>query len=77
VVVEIAARGASLVEPRHEADRRWRTVRNSRFKRRITGATPMRLSGPAARHPRLRTHADPSGTRMLGTLNNCAGERTP
>jgi hypothetical protein len=30
-----------------------------------------------ARHALMRTQADSSGTRVLGTLNNCANGTTP
>jgi hypothetical protein len=76
VDVEMAAHGASVVEIVRGADG-WRVVTDSPRNRRITADTPMTIAGPAAGHPRLRTTADPTGTRVLGTLNNCAGGQTP
>jgi secreted PhoX family phosphatase len=66
----------SVVEINLNGDR-WEVVRPSGFARRITGATPMRLSGPAAGHPLLRTSVDPAGQLVRGTLNNCAHGYTP
>jgi secreted PhoX family phosphatase len=77
VEVEIAAHGASVVEVRRDRDGRVTYAMDSGFNRRITADTPMQLAGPAARHPLLRTHADPTGMRVLGMLNNCAGGVTP
>jgi secreted PhoX family phosphatase len=37
----------------------------------------MAVGGPAAGHALMRTAADPSGRRVLGTLNNCGSGITP
>lgn len=77
VDVEIAAHGHSVIEVRR-VDGAWKVVDNSPFNRRISAlSTEMAVSGPAAGHPRLRTKADPSGRKVIGTLNNCSGGVTP
>ena len=37
----------------------------------------MRIAGPAAGHPLLRTGADPDGRTALGTINDCGHGATP
>jgi len=78
--VAMMAIGMSVVEIERGArpgSYRRVPVRQTKINRRITARTPMELTGPAAGDDRLKTSADPTGRRVLGTLNNCAGGYTP
>ena len=76
VDIEMAAHGGTVVEIR-KVDGKWQVVTDSPYNRRITADTEMEITGPAAGHDRLKTSADASGTKVLGTINNCAGGVTP
>ncbi|MFJ6739080.1 PhoX family protein [Streptomyces sp. NPDC091279] len=65
VVEEDRRTGALTAVPRHHLNRR------------ATATSEFRLTGPAAGSPLLKTSADPTGRRVLGTLNNCSGGTTP
>jgi secreted PhoX family phosphatase len=72
------AHGVSIIEIRKDLKtRKWRVVRPSKYARRITGQSPIRIGGPAAGDDRLKTSDDPTGKLVLGTLNNCAMGFTP
>jgi uncharacterized protein len=71
-----AAHGVGIIEV-YKLFGGWKVRRPSPFARRITASTPIDIAGPAAGHALLRTSADPAGTRVLGTLNNCAMGFTP
>lgn len=59
--------GVSVVEVARQANGSWQVVASPRA-RRVNACTPIRISGPAT--PRI-------GTRVQGTLSNCAAGRTP
>jgi secreted PhoX family phosphatase len=72
-----SAHGLSVVEVR-KRDGKWSYVKDSPYNRRLSmRGQVFRVAGPAAGHARLKTNADPTGTRVIGTLNNCAGGFTP
>ena len=71
------AHGVSIIEVSKQRGGEWRGIRPSLYARRITGMTPIAIGGPAAGDPRLITSDDPTGKRVLGTLNNCAMGFTP
>ncbi|KEI45995.1 PhoX family protein [Saccharopolyspora rectivirgula] len=70
-----AAHGLSVVLV--ERGRDGLVPRMSGYNRRITLTTEFELRGPAAGSDLLKTSADPTGTRVLGTQNNCSGSVTP
>ncbi len=77
VDIEMAAHGHTVIEVVKDGNS-WSVVQGSPYNRRITAlTTEMKISGPAAGHDRLKTKGDPTGTRVIGTLNNCAGGDTP
>jgi secreted PhoX family phosphatase len=74
--IEMMAHGGAVLEVKREGGK-WKVVDGSKYARRITTNTEMRVSGPAAGHDKMKTKADPTGTKVLGMLNNCAGATTP
>jgi hypothetical protein len=77
-LIEIEAHGGTVIEVvLNTATGNWDYVPTSSYNRRITGSTPMMLTGPAAGNVHLRTNADPTGTAVKGMLNNCGGGSTP
>ncbi len=74
---EQAAHGVSVIEVKKDAQGQWQRVMPSRYNRRISGMTPMAVSGPLAGNDALKTASDPSGREIIGTLNNCSSGITP
>jgi secreted PhoX family phosphatase len=77
VDIEMTAHGNTVVEI-EKVDGKWRIVPDSDYNRRITALdTEMEITGPAAGHALMQTSADAGGTRVIGTINNCAGGISP
>ncbi|MFJ5224369.1 PhoX family protein [Streptomyces sp. NPDC088400] len=82
VEIAWAAHGFSVVVVEEDRGRghgsgKLTAVTRHQLNRRITVTSEFRLTGPAAGSELLRTSADRTGTKVFGTLNNCAGGTTP
>ncbi|MGW0018075.1 PhoX family protein [Rhodococcus sp. NPDC003382] len=72
-----AGHGLSVVQVKGEPGTGHLTPEFGPYNRRITALSEFAVTGPAAGSDLLKTAADPTGTRVLGTLNNCSGGLTP
>ncbi|MFJ6691168.1 PhoX family protein [Streptomyces sp. NPDC091294] len=78
VEIAWAAHGLSVVAVEEERrSGRLTPVSRHRLNRRVTATTEFRLTGPAAGSDLVKTSADRTGRKVLGTLNNCSGGTTP
>ena len=73
---EINAHGVAVMHVRRQGGH-WDVVPNSRYNRRFTSATPMRLAGPVGGTDWVKTPFSPNGTQVRGTNNNCGNGTTP
>lgn len=78
VEIAWAAHGlAAVVVEEDKKSGKLTPVTRHHLNRRLTATSEFRLTGPVAGSDLVKTSVDPSGTKVLGTLNNCAGGTTP
>ncbi|MGI5222389.1 PhoX family protein [Nocardia sp. CA-290969] len=77
VDIAMAAHGLTVVEVHGESGTGRLKPVFGKYNRRITATTEFKVTGPAAGSALLKTTADPTGTKVLGTINNCSGGVTP
>src|SRR5699024_4957826 len=76
--IGLAAHGLSVVAVARETGTgRLTPIVDHPLNRRFTAESEFVLTGPVAGHELVQTTADPTGTVVRGTLNNCAGGLTP
>jgi len=73
---EVNAHGVAVMHVRKQGSQ-WEIIKNSRYNRRFTSATPMNLSGPVAGTDWVKTPFSTAGTQVRGTNNNCGNGTTP
>ncbi len=74
---EVNAHGAGIYEVLRKADNTFELVKDSRFNRRVTSATLVDFSGPAAGADLLKTKFDISGKTTRGINNQCGSGPSP
>lgn len=55
----------------------WELVLDSKYNKRYTATTEMRVGGPARGHARMKTSKHTEGNTCTGTMANCAAGKTP
>ncbi|WP_312806743.1 PhoX family phosphatase [Comamonas sp.] len=73
---EVNAHGVAVMHVRKQGSQ-WEIIKNSRYNRRFTSATPMNLSGPVAGTDWVKTPFSTAGIQVRGTNNNCGNGTTP
>lgn len=76
MAVTMAAHGMTVLEIKRNG-RNWEPVLDSKYNRRITSQTKMKLTGAASGHARMKTSMNPAGDEVWGTIANCSGCVTP
>ncbi|MFB6838074.1 PhoX family phosphatase [Streptomyces sp. NPDC056361] len=78
VEIAWAAHGLSVVVVQEEyRSGKLTPVTRHHLNRRLHTTSEFEVTGPAAGSDLLKTSVDPTGRKVLGTLNNCAGGTTP
>ncbi|WP_406267996.1 PhoX family phosphatase [Nocardia sp. NBC_00881] len=77
IAITMAAHGLTVVEVKGESGSGKLVPAFGKYNRRITATTEFELTGPAAGSDFVKTSADPTGTKVLGTFANCSGGLTP
>ena len=73
---EINAHGVAVMHIRKQGGK-WEIIKNSKYNRRFTSATPMNLSGPVGKTDWVKTPFSTDGSQVRGTNNNCGNGTTP
>ncbi len=73
----IYAHGVTVVEVERKRNGGWEIKKGAARNRRLHGYAEFEMTGPVAGTDYVKTSADPSGRKVLGTFNNCGAGRTP
>lgn len=69
--------GVTIFEIKKDSNGYYKIVLDSKYNRRITANTTMKISGYAKGSDLLKTKEDKKGEIVKGTFNNCANGQTP